>query len=67
MAQQVRPADRRPLLFRKTTDYTKMAAHRVEALDGEVYPMLFMGTGVCVCARVSGCNCVGACVFCQQH
>ncbi|XP_046885064.1 semaphorin-4G-like isoform X2 [Hypomesus transpacificus] len=44
MAQQVRPADRRPLLFRKTTDYTKMAAHRVEALDGEVYPMLFMGT-----------------------
>ncbi|KAM4590885.1 semaphorin-4G-like isoform 1-T3 [Odontesthes bonariensis] len=44
MSQQVQPVDRRPLLFRRTTDYTHMAAHMVQGLDGQMYHVLYMGT-----------------------
>ncbi|KAM9365599.1 semaphorin-4G-like [Pholidichthys leucotaenia] len=44
MAQQVLPADRRPLLFRRTTDYTHMAIHIAEGLNGQTYHVLYMGT-----------------------
>ncbi|KAM9727223.1 semaphorin-4G-like [Menidia menidia] len=44
MSQQVEPLDRRPLLFRRTTDYTHMAAHVVQGLDGQMYHVLYMGT-----------------------
>uniref|UniRef100_A0A4W5PG51 Semaphorin 4G n=1 Tax=Hucho hucho TaxID=62062 RepID=A0A4W5PG51_9TELE len=44
MSQQVMSTEERPLLFRRTTDYTQLAAHRVEGLDGQNYHVLFMGT-----------------------
>ncbi|KAM4599751.1 semaphorin-4G-like isoform 1-T2 [Fundulus diaphanus] len=44
MSQQVQPADRRPLLFRRTTDYTQMAAHTAQGLDQQIYHVLYMGT-----------------------
>lgn len=45
MSHQVQPLDKRPVLFRRTTDYTHMAAHVVQGLDGETYHVLYMGTG----------------------
>ncbi|XP_006630968.2 semaphorin-4G [Lepisosteus oculatus] len=44
MFQQVRPQQERPLLFKRNVDYTKIAVHRVTALDGQNYDMLFIGT-----------------------
>uniref|UniRef100_A0A3P8SZZ6 Semaphorin 4G n=1 Tax=Amphiprion percula TaxID=161767 RepID=A0A3P8SZZ6_AMPPE len=44
MSQQVQPSDRRPLLFRRTTDYTQMAVHMTQGLDGQTYHVLYMGT-----------------------
>ncbi|XP_056148077.1 semaphorin-4G-like [Lampris incognitus] len=44
MSQPVWPSDGRPLLFRRTTDYTQMAVHMVQGLDGKLYHVLFMGT-----------------------
>ncbi|XP_029496156.2 LOW QUALITY PROTEIN: semaphorin-4G-like [Oncorhynchus nerka] len=44
MSQQVKSTEQRPLLFRRTTDYTQLAAHRVKGLDGQNYHVLFMGT-----------------------
>ncbi|KAI3363223.1 hypothetical protein L3Q82_011857 [Scortum barcoo] len=44
MSQQIQPSDRRPLLFRRTTDYTQMAVHMVEGLDGQTHHVLYMGT-----------------------
>lgn len=49
MSQQVQPLDRRPLLFRRTTDYTHMAVQMIEGLDGQRYHVLYMGTGVYEC------------------
>lgn len=46
MSQQVQPSDRRPLLFRRTTDYTHMAVRMIQGLDGPTYHVLYMGTGV---------------------
>lgn len=45
MSQSVQTSDKRPLLFRRTTDYTHMAVHMVQALDGQTYHVLYMGTG----------------------
>ncbi|XP_054885596.1 semaphorin-4G-like [Poeciliopsis prolifica] len=44
MSRQVLPADRRPLLFRRTTDYTHMAATVVQGVDEQMYHVLYMGT-----------------------
>ncbi|XP_034538053.1 semaphorin-4G-like [Notolabrus celidotus] len=44
MSQQVQPSDRRPLLFRRTTDYTHMAVEMIQGLDGQTYHVLYMGT-----------------------
>lgn len=46
MSQHVQPSDRRPLLFRRTTDYTQMAVLVIQGLDGRTYHVLYMGTGV---------------------
>lgn len=46
MSQQVQPSDRRPLLFRRTTDYTHMSVRMIQGLDGQTYHVLYMGTGV---------------------
>lgn len=46
MSQQVLPLGQRPLLFRRTVDYTKIVVHKVTALYGQTYHMLFIGTGV---------------------
>ncbi|XP_061693547.1 semaphorin-4G-like [Syngnathoides biaculeatus] len=44
MSQQVQALDRRPLLFKRTTDYTHVAVTVVQGLDGQAYHVLFMGT-----------------------
>ncbi|KAJ8013785.1 hypothetical protein DPEC_G00033390 [Dallia pectoralis] len=44
MSQQVLPTDQRPLLFRRTTDYTQLAVLTVEGLIEHKYNVLFMGT-----------------------
>uniref|UniRef100_A0A672FB66 Semaphorin 4G n=2 Tax=Salarias fasciatus TaxID=181472 RepID=A0A672FB66_SALFA len=44
MSRQVQPSDGRPLLFRRTTDYTRMAVRVFEGLDGQMYHILYMGT-----------------------
>lgn len=44
MSQQVQPTDRRPLLFRRSTDYTQLAVHVAEAVDGRAYHVLYLGT-----------------------
>lgn len=49
MSQQVQPSDGRPLLFRRTTDYTHMAVHMIQGLDGQIYHVLYMGTGLYGC------------------
>lgn len=45
MSQEVQPSDKRPLLFRRSTDYTHMAVHMTQGLDGQTYHVLYMGTG----------------------
>lgn len=46
MAKQILPVGGRPLLFRRSLDYTKIAVLKVTALDGQTYHMIFVGTGV---------------------
>lgn len=45
MAREIQPIGGRPLLFKKSSDYTKIAVYRVTALDGNTYNMVFTGTG----------------------
>ncbi|XP_077360002.1 semaphorin-4G [Festucalex cinctus] len=44
MAVQVRPIGARPLMFKRSVNYVRVAAHRQPALDGNVYTVLFLGT-----------------------
>ncbi|KAL6475393.1 hypothetical protein MHYP_G00164330 [Metynnis hypsauchen] len=44
MAREIQPIGGRPLLFKKSVDYTRIAVHKVTALDGKSYTMLFIGT-----------------------
>uniref|UniRef100_A0A4W5NK57 Semaphorin 4G n=1 Tax=Hucho hucho TaxID=62062 RepID=A0A4W5NK57_9TELE len=44
MSTQVHPIGEHPLLFKRSVNYVKMAVHRVAALDGHVYTVLFLGT-----------------------
>ncbi|XP_038866261.1 semaphorin-4G-like isoform X2 [Salvelinus namaycush] len=44
MSTQVHPIGVHPLLFKRSVNYVKMAVHRVAALDGHVYTVLFLGT-----------------------
>lgn len=53
MSQQIQSSDRRPLLFRRTTDYTHIAALMVQGLDGRIYHVLYMATGVYAFLAVS--------------
>lgn len=46
MAKQVLPSNRQPILFSRTTDYTHMAALRTQGLDGRIYHVLYVGTGI---------------------
>lgn len=45
MYEEVKPADGDPLLVKKNVIYTQVAVDRVQALDGQLYDMLFLGTG----------------------
>lgn len=45
MAREIQPIGGRPLLFKKSTDYTRITVHKVTALDGNTYNMIFTGTG----------------------
>ncbi|CAN9508646.1 unnamed protein product [Ophioblennius macclurei] len=44
MASQVRPLGVRPLMFKRSVNYVKIAVHKEPALDGDVYTVLFLGT-----------------------
>ncbi|XP_062859798.1 semaphorin-4G [Trichomycterus rosablanca] len=44
MAREIQPVGGRPLLFKKNVNYTRIAVHKVTAVDGNVYNMLFIGT-----------------------
>uniref|UniRef100_A0A7N8WKV9 Sema domain-containing protein n=1 Tax=Mastacembelus armatus TaxID=205130 RepID=A0A7N8WKV9_9TELE len=44
MANQVHPIDVRPLLFKRSVNYVKIAVHKEPALDGNIYTVLFLGT-----------------------
>ncbi|XP_069475167.1 semaphorin-4C [Ambystoma mexicanum] len=41
----VLPHHNRPLLVRKDANFSQLAVHRVRALDGELYEVLFIGSG----------------------
>ncbi|XP_007424994.1 semaphorin-4G [Python bivittatus] len=45
MYEEVKPTDRVPLLVKKNVVYTQVAVDRVQALDGHMYDILFLGTG----------------------
>lgn len=45
MSKQIQPIDKRPLLFRRSTDYTHMAVQAIQGMDGETYHVMYMGTG----------------------
>lgn len=45
MASQVQPVGVRPLMFKRSVNYVKIAVHQEAALDGTVYTVLFLGTG----------------------
>lgn len=47
MAGQVQPLGVRPLMFKRSVNYVKIAVHQEAALDGTVYTVLFLGTGEC--------------------
>uniref|UniRef100_A0A3B4WUZ9 Semaphorin 4G n=1 Tax=Seriola lalandi dorsalis TaxID=1841481 RepID=A0A3B4WUZ9_SERLL len=44
MAGQVHPIGVRPLLFKRSVNYVKIAVHKEPALDGNIYTVLFLGT-----------------------
>uniref|UniRef100_A0A8C6SSY3 Semaphorin-4G n=1 Tax=Neogobius melanostomus TaxID=47308 RepID=A0A8C6SSY3_9GOBI len=44
MAKQIHPIGARPLLFKRSVNYVKIAVHRERALDENVYTILFLGT-----------------------
>lgn len=45
MASQVQPVGVRPLMFKRSVNYVKIAVHQEAALDGTIYRVLFLGTG----------------------
>uniref|UniRef100_A0A672H3Z1 Sema domain-containing protein n=1 Tax=Salarias fasciatus TaxID=181472 RepID=A0A672H3Z1_SALFA len=44
MASQVHPIGVRPLMFKRSVNYVKIAVHKEPALDGNIYTVLFLGT-----------------------
>ncbi|XP_071757970.1 semaphorin-4G [Centroberyx gerrardi] len=44
MASQVHPIGARPLMFKRSVNYVKIAVHKAPALDGKIYTVLFLGT-----------------------
>lgn len=45
MAGQVHPIGLRPLMFKRSVNYVRIAVHKEPALDGNLYTLLFLGTG----------------------
>lgn len=45
MANQVHPVGVRPLMFKRSVNYVKIVVHKEPALDGNIYTVLFLGTG----------------------
>lgn len=46
MAVWVLPVYRQPMLFSRVTDYTHMAVHSTQGLNGMKYDVLYVGTGM---------------------
>ncbi|KAK1881089.1 Semaphorin-4G [Dissostichus eleginoides] len=44
MASQVHPIGVRPLMFKRSVNYVKIVVHKEQALDGNIYTVLFLGT-----------------------
>lgn len=45
MAKQVHPIGVRPLMFKRSVNYVKIAVYKETALDRKTYTVLFLGTG----------------------
>lgn len=45
MAGQVQPIGMRPLMFKRSVNYVRIAVHKEPALNGNIYTVLFLGTG----------------------
>ena len=54
MDEAVSPLMGRPLLVRKGAMFTRIAVDTVRALDGETYPVMFIGTGETAVTLVDG-------------
>uniref|UniRef100_A0A3Q3XQL7 Sema domain-containing protein n=1 Tax=Mola mola TaxID=94237 RepID=A0A3Q3XQL7_MOLML len=44
MAGQVQPIGMRPLMFKRSVNYVRIAVHKEPALNGNIYTVLFLGT-----------------------
>ncbi|XP_028263417.1 semaphorin-4G isoform X2 [Parambassis ranga] len=44
MAKQLHPIGVRPLMFKRSVNYVKVAVHKQPGLDGNTYTVLFLGT-----------------------
>lgn len=48
MDQAIQPIGQKPLLVRRGAKFTCIIVNQVQALDGEKYQVMFIGTGECV-------------------
>ncbi|XP_066520970.1 semaphorin-4G [Hoplias malabaricus] len=44
MSTEIQPIGRRPLLFKKSVDYTRVTVQQITGMDGKSYNLLFIGT-----------------------
>lgn len=54
MARQLLPLGLRPLMFKRSVNYVRVAVHKEPALDGTLYTLLFLGTGEFGSGTVAG-------------
>lgn len=57
MDQAIQPIGQKPLLVRRGAKFTCIIVNQVQALDGEKYHVMFIGTGECVQGWISMAHC----------
>lgn len=57
MDQAIQPIGQKPLLVRRGAKFTCIIVNQVQALDGEKYQVMFIGTGECVQCWISRAHC----------
>lgn len=48
MDQAIQPIGQKPLLVRRGATFTRIIVNQVQATDGEMHQVMFIGTGECV-------------------